>query len=126
MLTEYDRRAIEATIDLSKCAVKPRSFIAWDIRRVRKIYINNWRQTITFLLVLLYSIIKKLQKVLYRYIEEKYKKFINSSELIFNEINILADFMNANVSFKFNYLVNLDNVKKVEYIMYSLFLNLDL
>jgi hypothetical protein len=64
--------------------------------------------------------------VLYRYIEEKYKKFINSSELIFNEINILADFMNANVSFKFNYLVNLDNVKKVEYIIYSLLQNLDL
>lgn len=64
--------------------------------------------------------------MLYRYIEEKYKKFINSSELIFNEINILADFMNANVSFKFNYLVNLDNVKKVEYIIYSLLQNLDL
>lgn len=75
---------------------------------------------------MLYSIIKKLQEVLYRYIEEKYKKFINSSELIFNEINILADFMNANVSFKFNYLVNLDNVKKVEYIIYSLLQNLDL
>jgi hypothetical protein len=34
--------------------------------------------------------------------------------------------MNANVSFKFNYLVNLDNVKKVEYIIYSLLQNLDL
>ena len=65
-------------------------------------------------------------EALYYYIKKKYEKLINSGELIFNENDISVEFMNVNVSFKFNYLVNLDNVKKVEYIMYSLLQNLDL
>ena len=65
-------------------------------------------------------------EVLYYYVKKKYEKLINSGELIFNENDISVEFMNVNVSFKFNYLVNLDNVKKVEYIMYSLLQNLDL
>jgi uncharacterized protein (UPF0147 family) len=62
----------------------------------------------------------ELKDALYEYICKLYDRFITNNELEINKRDIYIDFTKINVMFEFNYIVNLNNVKKVEYITYSL------
>ena len=54
------------------------------------------------------------------YIRKLYDRFITTNEFEINKRDIYINFTEINVAFEFNYLVTLSNVKKVEYITYSL------
>ena len=62
----------------------------------------------------------ELKDALFEYIRKLYDRFITTNEFEINKRDIYIDFTKINVMFEFNYLVKLDNVKKVEYITYSL------
>ena len=62
----------------------------------------------------------ELKDALFEYIRKLYDRFITTNEFEINKRDIYIDFTEINVAFEFNYLVTLSNVKKVEYITYSL------
>lgn len=62
----------------------------------------------------------ELKDALFEYIRKLYDRFITTNEFEINKRDIYINFTEINVAFEFNYLVTLSNVKKVEYITYSL------